>query len=296
MVLQAITPLKKPASLTDYVDYAQRRCEDLFETTIHQLMRQKKKINMERRLSKQATFLANRAAERAQQAAHIASIGRLLNSPRDNAIQQELNTWNRSTLQRGLNQQHEMEEAERIFQNKATIQIEEVRLRYELTKQLVQQLEKLDAIIVLHDEILDKSLGPLSVYYKTKEEDIASIVTRARAMIIKQIPELNGLVSVDRAIPSLIEHIMTLLVRASDAYVKTVKGSELEMAKARLEHTRIQYKHLKITDRHFEILTRGDYRLRQELAKNPYLDAPKLKSLAEKIEKNIKEVKKLELK
>jgi len=294
MVVQAITPRHTPVSLTDYVDFSQRKCEDLVETTIHQLMRQKKKINMERRRSKQATFLANRAAERAKQAARIASIGRLLNSSRDNAIQQELNAWNRSALQRGLDQQREIEEAERIFQNKTTIQLEEVRLRYELTKQIVQQLEKLDALVVLHYVIQDKALGPLSVYYKTKEDDEKTLVTRARDMIVKQIPELKGMVAVDRAIPSVTEHIMAHLVKASEAYMKIVKGSELELAKARLEHTRIQEKQMRYANLHFEILTRSDYRLRQELAKNPYLDIPKHKALIEKLKKNVEEVKRLE--
>ena len=225
MVLQTITPFKTPTSLKDYVDFAQRKCEDLVETTIHERMRQKKKINMERRRSKQATFLANRAAERAKQAARIASLSRLLNSPRDNAIQQELNAWNRSALQRGLDQQREIEEAERIFQNKTTIQLEEVRLRYELTRQLVEQLEHLDAIIVLYNQIIDKSVGPLSVYYKTKEEDEKTLVSRARAMIVQSIPELSGMVAIDRALPSVTEHMMALLIKSSDAYMKTLHGT-----------------------------------------------------------------------
>ena len=292
-VIHTITPFRKPASLLEYVDFAQRKCEDLIETTIHQSMRQKKRINEERRHSKQATFLANRAAARAQQAAHIASLGRLLNSPIEPGVQQELNAWNTSASQRGLDQQHNLEEAERIFQNKSSIQTEEVRLRYLFTKQVAYHIEKLDAILTLHQEIQEKVHGIMSVYYKTEQANRDSLLTRARAMIIKQIPELNGMVAIDRALPSVLEHIMELLVRASDKYLQTIQGTPLEIAKARLEHTRLQEKHIRIAKIHFELLVRGDYRLRQELAKNPYLDTPKYKAILKQLNNDIQEVKKL---
>jgi len=293
-VILAITPLRDNMSLFDYVQFAKQRCEDLVITTIHQLMRQKKRINEERRLSKKTTFLANRAAARAQQAAHIASLGRLVNSSIDSGAQHELKAWNQSLFQRGLNQQHNLVEAERIFKNKTTIQNEEIRLRYELTKQLVQHIEKLDYILVLYYEIQSKSLGLLSVYYKTKEANTESIIPRAKAEIVKHIPALKDMG--DRALPSVLEHVMELLVEASDAYMKTIRGTPLEMAKARLEHTRIQEKQLRYAKLHFEILVRGDYRLRQQLAQNPYLDAPKYQAILKQLEKDTQEVKTLEKK
>ena len=229
-VLQAITPHGRPAHLLAYVDYAERKCESLIETAIHVIMRRKKQINEERRLSKQATFLANRAAARAQQAAYIASIGRLSNSPIEPSVQAELNAWNKSELQRQLNQEENHKEAVRIFENHSTIQMEFIRLRYELTKQVVEQLEKLDYIIPLYQKIQTNS-ARLGAYYSIEKRnaDHASIVPSARVKIVKLIPELNGTNYVDRALPNLMDEMMKKLVNASAAYVKTMKGTTLEV-------------------------------------------------------------------
>jgi len=296
-VLEAITPNKKPGDLGWYVDYAVRNCENLIIAATYTMMRQKKRLNEEYRLSKQATFLANRAAARTQQAAHIAALSHLSHSSIEPAVRAELNAWNKSALQRELEQQQNIEEAARIFKNKSTIQAEEARIYYELTKQVVEHIEKLDYIIVLYKKIQSNS-ATMGAYYSAeqRERDKASIVLAARERIVKQIPELGGTVFVDRAIPKLMDEMMVLLARASAAYLKTVTGSALDVAMARQQDLGIQEKQLRLVRLHFDILVGHDPRLRGELAKNPLLDIKKYSDVMAKIGESIEEVKKLKKK
>jgi hypothetical protein len=296
-VLEAITPNKKPGDLGWYVDYAVRNCENLIIAATYTMMRQKKQLNEEYRLSKQATFLANRAAARTQQAAHIAALSHLSHSSIEPAVRAELNAWNKSALQRELEQQRNIEEAARIFKNKSTIQAEEARIYYELTKQVVEHIEKLDYIIVLYKKIQSNS-ATMGAYYSAeqRERDKASIVLAARERIVKQIPELGGTVFVDRAIPKLMDEMMVLLARASAAYLKTVTGSALDVAMARQQDLGIQEKQLRLVRLHFDILVGHDPRLRGELAKNPLLDIKKYSDVMAKIGESIEEVKKLKKK
>lgn len=293
-VINAITPMKTPSDLGWYVAYAVRKCESLIETATQDMMRLKKRINHERRLSKKDAFLANRAATRAQQAAHIASIDRLSHSPVNTNIQAELNTWNKSALQRGLNQEQNIKEAERIFQNVSTIRAEENHLRYEFTKQVAEHIENLDHIIVLYKKIQANS-ATLGAYYsgEKRERDKASIVSTARERIVKRIPELGGTGFVDRALPALMEEIMGLLVRTSAERLKAIKGSALDVAMARQEDLSIQEKQLRIVRLHFDILVSYDPRLRGELAKNPLLDIKKYTDVMAKLGESIKEVNRL---
>ena len=296
-VIDAITPHKTPGDLGWYTDYAVRNCENLIITATYNMMRQKRQINEDRRLSKKTTFLANRAATRAQQAAHIASIGRLSNSPVDHSNQAELNEWNKSERQRELDQLQNIAEAERIFQNKSTVLAEETRLHYEFTKQVAEHIEKLDYIIVLHKKIQSNS-ATLGAYYSSekRERDKASIVSIARERIVKQIPTLGGTAFVDRAIPKLMEEIMILLVKASAKHMKTVRGTTLDVAIARHQDVSIQEKQLKIVRLHFDILVGHDPRLRSELAKNPLLDVKKYTDVMEKLGESIQEVNRLKRK
>jgi hypothetical protein len=48
-----------------------RNCENLIIAATYAAMRHKRQINLDRRLSKKTTFLANRAAARAQQSAPL---------------------------------------------------------------------------------------------------------------------------------------------------------------------------------------------------------------------------------
>jgi len=296
-VLEAITPNKKPGDLGWYVDYAVRNCENLIIAATYTMMRQKKRLNEEYRLSKQATFLANRAAARTQQAAHIAALSHLSHSSIEPAVRAELNTWNKSALQRELEQQRNIEEAARIFKNKSTIQAEEARIHYELTKQVVEHIEKLDYMIILYKKIQSNS-ATMGAYYSAeqRERDKASIVLAARERIVRQIPELGGTVFVDRAIPKLMDEMMVLLTRASAAHLKTVMGSALDIAMARQQDLGIQEKQLRLVRLHFDILVGHDPRLRGELAKNPLLDITKYSAVMKKLDENIEEVKKLKRK
>jgi hypothetical protein len=290
-VLDAITPSKIPSDLGWYVNYAVRNCENLIIAATFASMRQKKQIDVDRRLSKKATFLANRAATRVQQAAHIASIGRLSNSPIDRNAQAELEAWNKSALQRGLDQQKNIEEAERIFKNNTTIQAEQARIYYEFAKQVAENIEKLDQIIVLHKKIQSNG-ATLGAYYTSnkRERDKASIVPTARERIVKQIPLLGGTAFVDRALPKLMEEIMILLVNASAEHVKKMKGSALDIAMARNQDFSIQEKQLTLVRLHFDILVSHDSRLRGELAKNPLLDIKKYTDVMAKLNESIQEV------
>ncbi len=287
-VLHAITPIG-PVDLLGYIDYAKRKCESLIETAIQAMMQHKKRINEGRRQSKQATFLANRAAMRAQQAAHIASISRLSNSSIEPSVQAELNAWNKSALQRGLDQEENIKEAARIFQKKSTIEMEEIHLRYELTKQVAEQIEKLDYIIPLYQHY--------DVMYSSnkRDNDIKEIVKSARNMILTKIRSeyLNKAAFIDRAIPKLLEEIMIMLVNASAAYVKTVKGTALDVAKAYLQHLRIQEKQMQLNRLHFIILTRDNPKIRPEMAKTLVPDDV-YREIERKIDEQQKEVERLE--
>lgn len=297
-VLDAITPNRTPPNLIWYTDYAVRECEKLITAATQATIRQKQLINHEYRLSKKATFLANRAATRAQQAAHIASIGRLSNSPANSGINAELKAWNESSIRQQLEQQKNIEEAERIFKNNTTIQAEQARVYYEFTKQVAEHIEKLDQIIVLHKKIQTDIAGPLGGLYKIekREADKASIVSTARERIIKQIPELSGTVFVDRALPKLMEEIISVLVKASAEHVKTLKGSALDIAMARNQDFSIQEKQLTLVRLHFDILVGHDSRLRGELAKNPLLDIKKYTDVMAKLNESIQEVIRLKRK
>ena len=296
-VLQAITPDRKPSDLGWYVDYAVRNCDNLIIAATFTSMRKKRQINVNRRLFRKATFLANRASARAQQAARIASIGRLSNSSADHNVQDELDAWNKSALQRGLDQEQNIQEAERIFKSNTTILAEEARIYYEFAKQVADHIEKLDQIIVLHKKIQSNS-DTLGVYYSSnkRERDKASIVTTARDRIVKQIPLLGGTAFVDRALPKLMEEIMALLVKASAEHVKTMRGSALDIAMARNQDVSIQEKQLMLVRLHFDILVSHDSRLRGELAKNPLLDITKYKDVLSKLDESIKEVSRLKKK
>jgi len=293
-VLQAITPNKVPSDLGWYVAYALRNCENLIIAATFATMRQKRQINVDRRLSKKATFLANRAAMRAQQAAHIASIGRLSNSSADHDVQAELDAWNKSALQRELDQEQNIKEAELIFKNKTTILAEEARIYYEFAKQVAEHIEKLDQIIILHNKIQSNG-ATLGAYYSSnkREKDKASIVPTAREKIVKQIPELKGTAFVDRALPKLMEEFMALLGKASAEYVKTVRGSALAIAMARNQELSIQEKQLRLVRLHFDILVNHDSRLRSELGKNPLLDINKYADVMAKLGESIQEVVRL---
>jgi hypothetical protein len=292
MTLNAIMPVKVPGTLTDYITDIHVKCERLIETLIQQNMDNKKKFNEELRLSKKETFLANRSAARVQQAAHIASLSRL-STPTDPAVQAELDKWNHEVIKRGLEQKKNEEEAARIFKNTSSIEREEARLRYVLTKQLAEHIEKRDYIIQRYHQIQSNSYR-MGAYYSKKNADLASIVTEARALIIKDIPLLKGVSYVDRALPSIMEDIMELLITASGDYVKSVKGTPLEIAKARLEHTENQLKQLSHIRNHFDILSREYPQLRPELAKNPLLSKSNYDKIVDQFTSDLQEVKKLE--
>jgi hypothetical protein len=292
MALNAIIPVKVPGTLTDYITDVHVKCERLIEGLIEKNMDNKKKRNEEYRLSKKETFLANRSAARAQQAAYIASLSRLSTSI-DPAVQAELDKWNHEALKRGLDQKQNEANAARIFKNTSSIQREEVRLRYVLTKQLAKHIEERDYIIQRYHQIQSNSYR-MGAYYSRRDADLASIVTDARALIIKDIPLLKGVSYVDRALPSITEDIMELLVGVSDQYRKTVKGTALEIAKAQLEHTENQLKQLSLIRNHFDILSREYPQLRPELAKNPLLSKSKYDKIVDQFTSDLQEVKKLE--
>ena len=292
MALNAIMPVKVPGTLTDYITDVHVKCERLIEGLIEKNMDNKKKRNEEYRLSKKETFLANRSAARAQQAAYIASLGRLSTSI-DPAVQAELDKWNHEALKRGLEQKQNEENAVRIFKNTSSIEREKTRLRSVLTKQLAKHIEDRNHIIQRYHQIQSNSYR-MGAYYSKKDADLASIVTDARALIIKDVPLLKGVSYVDRALPSITEDIMKLLVEVSEKYVKTVKGTALEIAKAQLEHTENQLKQLSIIRNHFDILTREYPELRPKLAENPLLSKSKYDKIVDQFTSYSQEVKKLE--
>jgi hypothetical protein len=284
-VLTAITPqYLKPENLQQYIEFSIKECADLIVSKIDMMMRQEKDVNQKRILSNQTTFLANRAAARVKEAAHIASMGRLSNLSVDPAVRAELDEWNASARQRELDQEQNIEEAKRIFNKNEAIQAKAIRLEYELTKQVADYVEKLDFIIS------DKDVSKI-------DNDISgtvakTIVLNARAKILKIIPRLNGLVSIDRALPKLMEKIMQILGTASAEYVKTVKG-ELQIAKARLQYLRIREKQIRLNRLHFKILRAYDTRLGPVLSGDRFPDDA-YHEILHQIDEQQREVQRLE--
>lgn len=289
-VLTAITPqYLKPENLQQYIEFSIKESADLIASKVDMLMRQEKDVNQKRILSNQTTFLANRAAERVKEAAHIAAIGRLSNSSADPAIQAELDEWNSSVRQRELDQEQNIEEAKRFFKKNSAIQAKAIRLQYEITKQVAEHVEKFDFIISDKDisELYKNNVIPANKQYIAKR-----IVENARMNILKRIPRLNGLVSIDRALPKLMEMIMQMLGTASEEYVKTVKG-ELQIAKATLQYLRIREEQIRINHLHFKILTTYDSKLGPELAKTRFHDDV-YREIKRQIEEQLKEIQRLE--
>lgn len=286
-VLDAITPDKsmidiQQGSLTDYLTYVKRRCSELVEMKVRALLSQKKLINQKHRISKQTTFLANRAAMRAQQAAHIASISHLSNSSIAPDVQAELDAWNRHADQRKSDQENK-KEAQLIAQDKSTVQTEVIRLRYELTKQVAEHIQGLDYIIPLYESRNDKT---------TMQE----IVKSARINILAKIPAFRGkdAMYIDRVIPMITEEIYGILLSTLEDYILTGGLTELEILRARLQFFIIKETQMRLAQQHFEIISEAYPNLRKILAENVLLNKQLYKHIVSEITKISEQIKRRE--
>jgi hypothetical protein len=275
-VLAVITP-KQMVSLINYRDYVKRRCRELIDTKVKVLLSQEKDIHQKYRLSKQTTFLANRAAIRAQQAAHVSAIDRLSQSSVAAAIQDELDAWNKSAEQRKLSDKENIKEAQLIIQNKSTLQTKELFLRYELTKQVAEHIKGLDYIIPLYES-------------RNNRTTVQQIIKDARDVILLKIPAFNGkdAMTVDRIIPMITEEIYGMVLATLQDYIVNGALKESNALKARLQFFIIQEKQMRLARQHFEILVAAYPPLRKELGGNVLLNEPLYKQTLAEI-KNIRE-------
>jgi hypothetical protein len=281
-VIYAITPdiVRQKGSLTDYIPYAINRCRDLIEAKVKALMAQKKAINEKRRLSKQATFLANRAALRAQQAAHIASLSRLSNSSVQN-VPREVEEWNRTADQRKSNQENK-KAALLINQNKSSTKIEEIRLRYELTEQIVEQIKRLDYIIPLYES-------------HNNNTTMTQIVEQARGIILVKIPAFKGVSYIDRVLPIITEELYGMLLDTLQKYIVDVKTlTTVETLKGQLQFYNIKKEQMEIAKHHFIILSTAWPKLRSELARNPLINEHMYHTIVTKIKELNEQIKQRE--
>ena len=284
-VLDAITPDRsmidiQQGSLTDYLTYAKRRCSELVETKIRESISQKKSINQKHRLSQQAAFLANRAAMRAQQAAHIASIGRLSNSSVDATVQAELDAWNRRANQRKSEQKENKTKAQLILQNKSSIQTEVNRLRYEFTKQVAEHIQGLDYIIPLYES-------------RNQKTTMQEIVKSARINILAKIPAFKGkdAMYIDRVIPMITEEIYGTLLATLEEYIVSGGLNALEILHARLQFFIIKETQMRLAQQHFEIISEAHTNLRKILAENVLLNKQLYKHIVSEITKISEQIK-----
>ena len=226
------------------------------------MMAKKKDVNRLHHASNQAVIAANRAAMLVQQAAHIASIGRLSNSSHAR-VAAELQAWNSSPD--SVNK----EESPNMIQNKAN----EIRLRYELKEQILEQIlhqiKRFDQIIPLY-EFYEYNTSP----DKQRKDDIIKIVEQSRSVILLKIPELKNVTyNKDHVIPDIREDIYDVLIETLEEYIieaeKVKPLSTLEILNVQLKIYNLKKEQILLAQQHFKILREMSEAIRVVLSRRP---------------------------
>jgi len=305
-VLRAMTLYVTQTHLSDYVSKVKQAFMGLITSKTEDEI---EKIRNKRHISKQAMLLANRAAMRVQQAAHIAAIGRLSNSldARDVAgldadAVAELKAWDEGTIRRELELTKNITDAAQIVQNKSMIgAIKTTRIQYEVTKQVVDLIQDQNLIVLWYENARRKSTQTLT------NEEIKQIVVDARGVIIKKIPILKGVSYIDHVLPTITEQMYGLLLIAAKDYIDAVenemktdtadavKKKKIETAKAKLQFNDDKESRMYLARLHFVILkTVASREELPALAKNPLLDTDEYNRTLKRIEELREEIRTLE--
>lgn len=276
-VIDVIRPDSKrqKGAFSDYIHHVKISWNGLVNAKVRNMMAHKKSINRLHHDSDHAMLLANRAATRVQQAAHIASIGRLSNSSHAR-VAAELEAWNRSP------DPVNKEEPPNMIQMKA----EEIRRVYELKEQvlhqILDQIKRLDQIIPLYD------------FYEyqhpdnKKKEDIVKIIEQARNTILMKIPELRNVAyNKDHVIPDIIEDVYDLLAETLEEYIiemeKVRSLTTLEILKIQLKIYSLKEEQMLLAQQHFKILREMSDAIRVQMSRRPRIDMTIYRRILEQI-------------
>lgn len=266
---------RQKGTFSDYLYHVKLSWNGLIGAKVRNMMSRKKAINRLHHASDHAMLLANRAAARVQQAAHIASIGRLSNSSHA-SVASELEAWNKSP------DPVNKEETPNMIQMKA----EEIRHIYELKEkmlhQILDQIKRLDQIIPLYD--FYEYQHPIN----KKKEDIIKIVEDARSMILLKIPELKNVTyNKDHVIPDIIEDVYDLLVETLEEYILEINNvkslTTLEILKIQLKIYNLKAEQMLLAQKHFKILREMSDAIRVQMSRRPRIDMTLYHKVVEKI-------------
>lgn len=266
---------RQKGAFSDYLYHVKISWNGLIGTKVRNMMSHKKAINRLHHASNHAMSLANRAAMRVQQAAHIASIGRLSNSSHA-AIASELETWNKSP------DPVNKDDPPNMVQMKA----EEIRSIYELKEkvlhQILDQMKRLDQIVPLYD------FYDYQHPVHKKKEDIIKIVEDARSMILLKIPELKNVTyNKDHVIPDIIEDVYDLLVETLEEYILEINSvkslTTLEVLQIQLKIYNLKAEQMLLAQQHFKILREMSDAIRVQMSRRPRIDMTIYRRILEKI-------------
>lgn len=266
---------RQKGTFSDYLYHVKISWNGLIGAKVRNMMSHKKAINRLHHNSNHAVLLANRAAARVQQAAHIASIGRLSNSSHA-SVASELEAWNKSP------DQVNKEDTPNMIQMKA----EEIRSIYELKEkvlhQILDQIKRLDQIVPLYD--FYEYQHPVN----KKKEDIIKIVEDARSMILLKIPELKNVTyNKDHVIPDIIEDVYDVLVETLEEYILEINSvkslTTLEILKIQLNIYNLKAEQMLLAQKHFKILREMSDAIRVQMSRRPRIDMTIYRKIVEQI-------------
>ena len=281
-VLNIIRPdaKRQKGSFSDYIYHVKINWNGLVNAKVRSMLSHKKVINRLHHNSNHAILLANRAAARVQQAAHIASIGRLSNSSHA-SVASELEAWNKTP------DPVNKEDPPNMIKMKA----EEIHRIYELEDQflhqILDQMKRLDQIIPLYD--FYEYQHPAD----KKKEDIVKIIEQARNTILMKIPELKNVTyNKDRVTPDIIEDIYDLLAETHEEYIVEIEKvkslTTLEILKIQLKIYDLKAEQMRLAQQHFKILREMSDAIRVQMSRRPRIDMTIYRNILEQI-KEIKQ-------
>lgn len=266
---------RQKGTFSDYLYHVKISWNGLIGAKVRNMMSHKKTINRLRHNSNHAMSLANRAAMRVQQAAHIASIGRLSNSSHA-SVAAELEAWNKSP-----DPVNKVEPP-----NMVKMKAEEIRSIYELKEkvlhQILDQMKRLDQIVPLYD--FYEYQHPVD----KKREDIIKIIEDARSMILLKIPELKNVTyNKDHIIPDIIEDVYDLLVETLEEYILEINNvkslTTLEVLQIQLKIYNLKAEQMLLAQKHFKILREMSDAIRVQMSRRPRIDMTIYRKILEKI-------------
>jgi hypothetical protein len=266
---------RQKGAFSDYIYHVKISWNGLVNAKVRNMMVHKKAINRLHHESDRAMLLANRAAARVQQAAHVASIGRLSNSSHAR-FASELETWNKSL------DPVNKDDHPNMIQMKA----EEIRRVYELKEQVLHQIlgqmKRLDQIIPLYD--FYEYQHPVD----KKKEDIVKIIEQARNTILMKIPELRNVAyNKDHVIPDIMEDVYDLLVETLEEYIVEIEKvkslSTLEILKIQLKIYSLKEEQMLLAQQHFKILREMSDAIRVQMSRRPRIDMTIYRRVLEQI-------------